>query len=202
MFTEYEIESLIEIEKVRTAAFDLQKRFIKKEAPYLEITNQDFLSLVLMAPTVGVALANGSVSFFEEMALNKKARKLSKGGYFLKKDPIVFALKFLIAKYDEWELEFFKVIKIAMEESFDIHRLEKSNGGGDISLSAYRMEVWNSPFILIRFIAAFFLNEDEGIINTRNANKTDFARIEDIGQKLGLGQIPVFRHFLQTFHVH
>ena len=65
-----------------------------------------------------MALANGSVSLFEELALNKKARKLSKGGYFLKKDPVVYAMKFLLDKYDIWEARFFEVLRLAMGRSF------------------------------------------------------------------------------------
>lgn len=81
MFTEYEIASMIEIPDIHEATMALKKDFIRNEAPYLEISDHDFFSLVMMAPTVGIALANGSVSLFEELALNKKARKLSKGGY-------------------------------------------------------------------------------------------------------------------------
>ncbi len=97
MFTEYEVELMIEDPKIQEATFELKKDFIKTEAPYLEISDQDFFSLVMLSPTVGIALANGSVSLFEELALNKKARKLSKGGYFLKKDPVVYAMKYLIS---------------------------------------------------------------------------------------------------------
>ena len=50
----------------------------------MDLSEHDFLSLILMTPTVGIALANGSISLFEELALNKMARKMSKGGYFLK----------------------------------------------------------------------------------------------------------------------
>ena len=86
MFTEYEIESIIELPEILEATQALKKDFCKNEAPYLEISDHDFFSLVMMAPTVGMALADGTVSLFEELALNKKARKLSKGGYFMKKE--------------------------------------------------------------------------------------------------------------------
>ena len=49
--------------------------FLKTEAPYLEISDEDFFSLVVMAPTIGIAMADGKITLFEEMALNKKARK-------------------------------------------------------------------------------------------------------------------------------
>ena len=96
MLTEFEIETMMEIPAILEATQKLKKDFIKTDAPYLEIGDHDFFGLIMLAPTVGVALANGSVSLFEELALNKKARKASKGGYFLKKDPTVYAMKFLL----------------------------------------------------------------------------------------------------------
>lgn len=202
MFTEYEIESLLAIEKVKEVSFELQKDFIRKEAPYLEINDQDFLSLILMAPTVGVALANGSVSFFEEMALNKKARKLSKGGYFMKKDPIVFALKYLIKGYDHWESSFMATIKEIMESSYDIHSLEgEINYNAEVSLDEYRMQVLKSPYIFIRFLTSFFLDNEEDLFNKRSHSKTDFERMKEIGVKLGMEKIPLFHSFCSTFTV-
>ncbi|MEO9802054.1 MAG: hypothetical protein ABJF04_02350 [Reichenbachiella sp.] len=202
MFTEFEIETLIENETVRTATFELKKEFIKNEAPYLEISDQDFFSLVVMMPTVGVALANGSVSLFEEMALNKKARKLSKGGYFMKKDPVVFGLKYLIKQYDNWESEFLRVIRLTMEETFDIGRLEEDyDSSKEVSESEYREEVLKAPYIFIRFLSSFFLNEDEDIISPRKISKVDYGRVESIGEKLGLHKIPLFHYFCRTFNI-
>ncbi|MEP2024281.1 MAG: hypothetical protein ABJH98_07580 [Reichenbachiella sp.] len=202
MFTEYEIETLIQNEVIQKATFALKKEFIKNEAPYLEISDQDFFSLIVMTPTVGVALANGSVSLWEEMALNKKARKLSKGGYFMKKDPVVFGLKYLIKQYDNWEEEFLKIIRLTMEQSFDISKLENDyDHNTEVSESAYREEVLKAPYILIRFLSSFFLNDDEDIISPRKISKVDFGRVQSIGEKLGLHRIPLFHYFCSTFKV-
>jgi len=202
MFTEYEIEALSELDEIKNASFELKKDFIQTVAPYLEISDADFFSLVLLAPTIGVALADDSMSFWEEMALNKKARKLSKGGYFLKKDPIVFAQKYLIAKYDIWEDKFLNVVRIAMENSFDIKSLEKEfDTTADVSDDEYKFEVLRSPYILIRFMAAFFMNEDEDIFSIRTLSAVDHARMVDIGEKLQLHKIPVFNHFCKTFTI-
>lgn len=202
MFTEYEIETLIENEVIQKATFELKKEFIKNEAPYLEITDQDFFSLIVMAPTVGVALANGSVSLWEEMALNKKARKLSKGGYFMKKDPVVFGLKYLIKQYDNWEGEFLKIIRLTMEQAFDVSSLEKDfDSNKRVTESEYRDEVLKAPYIFIRFLSSFFLDDDEDIISPRKISKVDFGRVQSIGEKLGLHKIPLFHYFCSTFIV-
>ncbi|MEQ8417840.1 MAG: hypothetical protein RIG68_09555 [Imperialibacter sp.] len=202
MLTEFEIETMMEIPAILEATQKLKKDFIRTDAPYLEIGDHDFFGLIMLAPTVGVALANGSVSLFEELALNKKARKASKGGYFLKKDPTVYAMKFLLDNYTKWEEKFFDVLKIAMNSSFDIDKLKTKEAAvveGDYD--EYKRTVLNTPYILIRFISSFFLQDDEHIIQRRSMNKTDYERLLDIGQKLDLHRIPVFQQFCLTFKV-
>jgi hypothetical protein len=202
MFTEYEVETILEHHEILDAVIELKKDFIRNEAPYLEISDHDFCSLVLMSPIVGIALANDSVSLFEELALNKKARKLSKGGYFMKKDPVVYAMKFLISKYHDWEEKFFTVLKLAMSKTFDKSALlHKFDPNMQVSSSAYKKEVLATPYILIRFISSFFLDQDEDIINSRSIAKVEHECLVQIGKKLELDQVPVFHMFCNTFNV-
>ena len=202
MFTEYEIETMCEIPAVQEATMALKKDFLKTEAPYLEITEHDFFSLVMMAPTVGIAMADGTISLFEEIALNKKARKLSKGGYFMKKDPVVYAMKFLIKNYYNWSDKFFSVLKVAMDNACDLSNVSqrKIDTTGKVDYKEFKKEVLNSPYILIRFIASFFLENDEDIINSdHKIGKEEYQRMTLIGEKLGLDQLVVFQMFCQTF---
>ena len=201
MFTEYEIDTMVENQAILEATMELKKDFIKNEAPYLEISDHDFFSLVMMAPTVGIALANGSVSLFEELALNKKARKLSKGGYFMKKDPVVYAMKYLIKTYDTWEDKFFGVIKLSMEELFNKKSLEADTNNIEFDYEKYKVEVLKMPYIFIRFISSFFLEDDENIISYRSINKTDYGRLVEIGNKLGFDTVPLFHLFIKTFKI-
>lgn len=202
MFTEYELETILEHKAILEATITLKKEFIKKEAPFLEINDHDFFSLIMMSPVVGMALANDSISLFEELSLNKKARKLSKGGYFMKKDPVVYALKFLIKKYNDWEDRFMKVLELALNESFDKKSMEKPiDSIQEISESAYKKEVLNTPYILIRFISSFFLEHDDDIINKRVIQQKDHERLLHLGRKLGLSSIPVFHMFCKTFTI-
>ncbi len=202
MFPEYEIESMIEYPEVKEATKTLKKDFLKTEAPYLEINDEDFFSLIIMAPTIGIAMADGKITLFEEMALNKKARKLSKGGYFMKKDPVVYAMKFLIKNYYNWSDKFMDVLKGTIKvtcglDSLDLGRPAKE---GEIDYNEYRQAVLHSPYLLIRFIASFFLENDEDIINQNHKiGKEEFQRMILIGEKLELDKIPVFQMFCKTF---
>ncbi|MDH5609407.1 MAG: hypothetical protein OEY56_08005 [Cyclobacteriaceae bacterium] len=204
MFTEYEIDSMIEIPEIAEATMVLKKEFIRAEAPYLELSDHDFFSLVMMAPTIGIALANGNLSLFEELALNKKARKLSKGGYFMKKDPVVYAMKFLIRKYEQWCGKFYQLLRLSVESSFHYEGIEKEKFDEDkpVSYEEYKRTVLRQPYILIRFIASFFLENDEDIISDhRNIGKSEYNVMLQIGEKVGIAEIPVFHMFCKTFVV-
>lgn len=203
MFTEYEIDTMMEIREIQQETFELKKYFIKNEAPYLEISDHDFFSLVMMAPTVGIAKADGKVTLFEELALNKKARKLSKGGYFMKKDPVVYAMKFVIKKFEDWEDNFYDLLKHTMHTTFDMKALESNDPPPmEVTYEEYKKEVLKTPYILIRFIASFFLENDEDIINSkRTIGKSEYQTMQHIGEKLGLDKVRVFQMFCKTFDV-
>ncbi|MEM8938466.1 MAG: hypothetical protein AAGC64_03860 [Bacteroidota bacterium] len=202
MFTEYEIESMLDYPEVKEAATTLKKEFLKEEAPYLEIGDEDFFSLVIMAPTIGIAMADGNISFFEEMALNKKARKLSKGGYFMKKDPVVYAMKYLIKNYHNWSDRFYNVLKTTIQTTIQLDQQTKKafDPTKEIDYGEYKKAVLQAPYLLIRFISSFFLENDENIINRNHKiRKTEYQRLILIGEKLELDKIPVFQMFCQTF---
>lgn len=202
MFTEYEIDSMLEYPEVMEASLALKKEFLKVEAPYLEITDEDFFSLIVLTPTIGIAMADGKISFFEEMAMNKKARKLSKGGYFMKKDPVVYAMKYLITNYFNWDDKFLNVLKIAMNTACGLDKISRGQVDyeGEVDYAVYKKEVLNSPYLLIRFIASFFLENDEDIINSNHKiGKKEYQRMLIIGEKIGLDKAPVFQMFCKTF---
>ncbi len=201
MFTEYEIDTMIGFPEVLEATLALKQDFVKAEAPYLEIDEHNFFSLIMMVPTIGIAMADGNISLFEEITLNKKARKLSRGTYFIKKDPVIYAMKFIIKKYDDWSDKFHEVLKITLERACNIQKLSTGNvGKGKINYESYKQEVLETPYIVIRFIASFFLENDEDIINKNHKIKeSEYQRMLLIGEKLGLNKLKIFYMFCQTF---
>jgi len=197
MFSEQEIATMIEIPEILDATLEVRKDFIANEANYLEISEHDFLSLIMMGPTVGMALANGSISLFEELALNKMARKMSKGGFFMKVDPVAHAMKFFIKNFDTWEAKFFKVIKICMSSTFDVEGLKTLENKS----SDFARVIMNVPYVFVRFLSSFFLHEDSDVVEERSISKVEFEKLLDIGKKLELDQFPVFHAFCDTFEV-
>ncbi len=195
MFTENEVSALLDYPGILEETQSIKKKFIEEEAEFLEINDHDFLSLMLLTPSVGIALSNGSVSLFEEMALNKKARKLSKGGYWMKKDPVVFAMEHLIKGYDKWSPVFYGHIKTLMHKTIDVDALLDTNFSVETSSeSAQCVHVLKSPFIIIRFLTSFFMNdEEEDILAERKIATIEYERVEEIAQHLGINNLPIYQ---------
>lgn len=200
MFTEYEVDLMIRNETVLQSIQQIKKEFCKTVAPYLEISDHDFLSLLFLTPTLGIALANENISLKEELDLNKKARKLSKGRYFFKKDPVVVAMQFMIKHYKEWEDRFIEVLKKVMNQFFDPEKVNVAIEAEDVQ--QYRRQVLHSPYILIRFIAAFFLEQDDHAFSGKSLSQVEYNKLLELGEKLGLSEMAVFKSFCQfTLHV-
>jgi len=185
MFTENEVTIMLENKGIESAVIGLKKDFIEHEAQFMEISDHDFLSLVLLTPAVGIALANDSVSLFEELALNKKARKLSFGGYFMKKDPVVSAMGFLINHYDKWKDKFYTLLTELMEIGLDLDTLRQQKvSDEDLTPNTFRKELLKAPYGFVRFMASFFCKEDDEIIDVerRSIGKTEYDRVIEIGK--------------------
>ncbi|ADR20506.1 hypothetical protein MATR_18730 [Marivirga tractuosa] len=197
MFTEAEIAVIIENQEIEKITEELRTNFLEKTAPYFEISNHDFLSLILLSPVVGKAMANNNISFKEEMSLQKKARKLSKGGFFLSKDPVADCMKFLIKKFDEWEHEFYASIKKIFHILFEKETIDRAN---DTSFS-YEIRVMRAPYILVRFISSLFLEREEDILNPGRLRKIEWEKIKFIGEKTGLSELVLFNEFMDAFEV-
>jgi len=203
MLTANEISIILEDIEVLESVQLLKNDFRKKEAPYLDIGDHDFLSLIIMMPSISISLSSGDISLLEEMALNKKARTISKGGYYLKKDPVVYAMSFLINSASEWEDRFFQTIKVAMHKSFDMTLLnDEETDPSKVSDRDFKKRLMNAPYMFIRFLHSFFWDDThEDLSDKRRISKAEFKKVKEIGEKLDLAKTIIFRKFLDTFDV-
>jgi len=203
MLTVNEITIILEDPEVLESVQKLKSDFRKKEAPYLDISDHDFLSLIIMMPSISISLSTGEISLLEEMALNKKARTISKGGYYLKKDPVVYAMSFLVKNASEWEDRFFQTIKLAMAKSFDNSLIEGEDlDSTTISEREFKKRLMNAPYMFIRFLHSFFWDDThEDLSDKRRISKVEFKKVQEIGEKLDLSKTIIFRKFLDTFDV-
>lgn len=203
MFNEHEISFFLEEPKIKAMVAEIKKKFIQEEAELLEMGDHDFLSLIMITPSIGIDLANGNISLFEDLTLNKMARKMSKGEYFLKKDPVAYGLKFLINDYDNWEMPFLEVINKCMYYSLnnkDVNTLPAVSGGAD-PIKEFLQHLMNAPYGMVRFLTSFFLHDENNLVQQRKVSKVEFDKIVDLGEKLKLNHHPVMQSFLNTFIV-
>jgi hypothetical protein len=203
MLTANEITIILEDVEVLESVQNLKHDFRKIEAPYLDISDHDFLSLIVMMPSISISLASGDISLLEEMALNKKARTISKGGHYLKKDPVVYAMSFLINSASKWEDRFFQTIRLAMEKSFDKSLIDDtSQDPSKVTNGEFKKKLMNAPYMFIRFLHSFFWDDThEDLSDKRRISKVEFKKIQEIGEKLDLSKTIIFKKFLDTFDV-
>ena len=203
MLTSNEIAIILEDVEVLESVQKLKTDFRKKEAPYLDISDHDFLSLIILMPSISISLSTGDISLLEEMALNKKARTISKGGHYLKKDPVVYAMSFLISNASKLEDRFYQTIKLTMERSFDKSLIDDSTvDPSKVSDREVKKRLMNAPYMFIRFLHSFFWDDThEDLSDKRRISRIEFKKIQEIGEKLDLSKTVIFKKFLDTFDV-
>ena len=203
MLTENEVATIIEDDEIHQEVKKLKKEFKEKEAPNLNLNDHDFLSLIFLIPTVGIAMANGSISFKEEMELNKKARRVSKGAFFMQIDPVVHAMKYLIKNYQKWEDPFYALICNIMRKFIDLDTILAQKGDVEsISDQEFKIMVMKAPFLYVRMMRAFFLaSADADITTGRKFNGEEFEKVKEISERLGIAETIMFKKFLTTLVV-
>jgi len=198
MLTENEVGQLLEVPEVREIVGQLHHLFVIEENELNDISMHDFFAGVLLAPSVALAQVDGSTSLFEELSLNKKARRFSRGGFFLRHDPVVRMTILLQSRFQYWELRFFQALNrilkaVVPETSASNHETAEDH-------DQFRV-VMNTSYILIRLLETFFLPEGEEITRTRRVSRIEFGRIQQIGEQLQLSGIGSFKKFINTFEV-
>ncbi len=199
MYSETEITIFLESSEVKQLVSGARKEFIALEARCMDISLHDFLALVLITPSLGVALANNNVSLLEELALNRMARRMSKGDYFLKQDPVVHAMGFLIRHFDDWEDRFLNIIRLILNIHLDeeyIKSLEPVEHKNELVKLAGR-----SPLFIANFLSCFLLHDDLLMGSRKSVSKIEYRKIVSLGTRLNINHLPVFTSFLDTFKV-
>lgn len=201
MFTENEVAALVAQPAIQAETARLKQAFCAREAEFLEISDHDFLSLILVSPRVGIALANGSIDFKEEQSLNKMARKFSKGGYMFSKDPVVRAMSLFIKAFAHWEQPFQAHLRLVIDTVLDGSQLTGTGKAGDAtSDDQFAIHVLQAPFLYVRMLSTFFVaDESEDFVAQRNVLAEELAYMKGLGDALSLSGTPLFEAFLARF---
>ncbi len=203
MLTETEINSILQNPELKEEVYELKKRFLKEEAPYMEISDEDFLGLLILAPSIKISLADGSISFFEERRLKRKARMFCSGKFqFFSKDPISVAMPFLIKNFEKWESDIFEVLKDVLTKTLRQNKMfTQMLQTADVSSQDLTRDLLNAPNLLSGAMASIFVNRDEELIKSKNISEKQYQAIKEIGQYLEFDQLPLFGKFVDTYSV-
>ena len=201
MLSENEVEQLISIPEVNEIVRQVYQEMAKEESAIQGIGIHDFFSGMLVSPSIAMARVDGTTSLIEELTINKKARRISKGGFFLTQDPVVKLVGIMQNQWDIWEYRLLdglsKVVAFVTpelgENSSSNKRMEEGN--------SFFLDILRSSYLLVRLIETFFLPEGEVITNTRKISKNEFQKMIDIGAQLKLDNVYTFQSFIKTFEV-
>lgn len=202
MITGSELITLVRDVEFFTAMQNLKKDFLKVDPAFMDLSDDDFISIILIAPSIGIALANGSVSHYEEITLRRKARKLSRRSFFQKNDPLAPALKYLSYNFSEWENRFYELIKLTMHSSLKANNVILKTLKDPNSLTGdLKRDILNAPFIFVKFISFLFMEEDDDLLNERSIAEVELEKIKLIGKALEIDNVPIFNAFCESFVV-
>lgn len=200
MLTKEEIIELTDNALIKKEISTLQKDFSQVDTCFAEIEADDFAAFILLTPSVSIALANREITFFEEMMLNKKARQLSQDAYFIKRDPIVHALQFLVIHFEEWEDRFLGVIRLMVESLLEKNQLSKEVMSMQQHLDKESLLALTPP-LFTKLLAFLFLDKEEGFYTPRKVSAFDYKKILEISKKLRINEFTIFQRFYETFSV-
>lgn len=202
MLNQRELNILLEEPQTTKDLEALRIEFVKKAPQNQKISNMDFISLVLLTPSLGIALAHGKISFFEELSLNKKVRTLSNKSKLLKNDALFYALRYLKNNFSDWEDNFYQLIKLILYSSLKKNSLiwdtfQQQNA----STNDLQIDILNAPYIFVKLMTFLFLEDGETFNNKRSIAKTEYEKIVEIGEKLELNNVPLFQQFCNGFDI-
>ena len=202
MITDSELVVLMQDQEVLKAVLKLKTDFLTSEMDFMHMSDDDFVSLVLLTPSIGIALANDSISLYEELVLNRKARTLSRGSYFLKIDPISPAVKYLIANFEHWEESFYELIKVMLHATLkESPVISEALFNKDSSTGNVGKDILNAPYIFVKFLGFLFVEDVDDLLNTKGIEQSELDKIQFIGKKLGIADAPVFQKFCESFEM-
>ena len=201
MLSENEVEQLISIPEVNEIVRQLYQEMAKEESAIQGIGIHDFFSGMLVSPSIAMARVDGATSLIEELTINKKARRISKGGFFLTQDPVVKLVGIMQNRWDIWESKLLgglsKVVAFVTPEITEDASLKRPSDCGN----SFFLAILRSSYLLVRLIETFFLPEGEVITNTKVISKNEFQKMIDIGAQLKLDNVFTFQSFIKTFEV-
>ncbi len=199
MLNETEILLLKHDELVQTKLEQLRQEFISIN-PDLKLSLDDILALVLIAPAVGVALANENMSIFEELSLENKLKQFTRRRDLTAKDDVLKAYQTVLGDFYTWENKLYHVLRYVVNFSLDKQKeVKELLFNEDLSNTEWGIAAMNAPYYLIKILNLIFLADDKNMTSEKRILPIELKKIYAIGEVIDLANMPIFIKFCSTF---
>lgn len=160
---------------------------------------EDFFTLALLGPSIAMALANGYISFFEELSLERKARSLCDANTM----PVLSrGMAYLIKHFDDWEERLYELVAVVLHGYTTQHPKVTHLWSRPESLSGdLEMDFMAAPYALVKILNFLFLEDEEYMFDRRTISSLEYEKIKAVGEKVGLMPFPLFRNFMESYDV-
>jgi hypothetical protein len=199
MLAPNELSLLLRHESVDPTLQEQYTAFCEEYPDFAKAKAEDFFTLALLGPSIAMALANGYISFFEELSLERKARSLCDSATI----PILSrGMKHLIKNFEHWEERLYELIAIVLHGYTTQHpRVTALWSRSESLIGELEMDFMAAPYALVKMLSFLFLEDEEYMLNRRTISTLEYEKIKAVGEKVGLMPFPIFRAFMESYDV-
>ncbi|TAF33511.1 MAG: hypothetical protein EAZ57_10335 [Cytophagales bacterium] len=161
---------------------------------------QDILAVVLISPAIGIALANGKVSIFEELSLEHKLKFLTRRRSLARTDLAFTAFSVVMGGFDDLEDMLYdalkEIVNFSLNKQVEVKELLLKE---DLSQMEWNVVAMNAPYFLIKMLKLIFFIDSQSNALEHTVLLIELEKIKSIGQSLELDQMPIFGKFCESF---
>jgi hypothetical protein len=197
MLTYNELATLLEDGQLEAELAAL-KRQSSQELPLLQELNVlEFAVLVLLTPAVGIALAQGNISLFEELSLQRKIKRLLQD----RVEDMYKVLKSMLPFFAQYQDTYYQFIGKLIFNTFEKNPLFLEGLQKQLPTHSLALNLLHAPWILVKLLSFLFLEEDEQLTAPPTFSAAEFEKIVEIGRKTGISKLPLFEQFCNQITV-
>ncbi|WP_027001597.1 hypothetical protein [Hugenholtzia roseola] len=197
MLTYNELATLLEDAQLE-AELEALKAAASKDLPLLQDLGQlEFAVLVLLTPAVGIALAQGNISLFEELSLQRKIKRLLHNQV----EEMYKVLKSSLPFFAQYQDDYYGFIGKLTFSTFHKNPLFLEGLQKQALTHSLALNLLHAPWILVKLLSFLFLEEDEQLSAPPTFSAAEFEKIIEIGRKTGISKLPLFEQFCQQITV-
>ena len=111
-------------------------------------------------------------------------------------------MKYLIKDFDKWEEPFLDAIRLVMSKTFSKAEITTTlKKGEEPTFENFPLELMHVPYILVRYLSSFFLQGETEVADQHKISDVEYEKVLELGKRLEIDDLNVFKAFCATFVV-